>query len=54
MVNAARSLQCYYWIIIKVNKHVKCIIHSSKIVKINNYDHVHPGIALPRFHNFQR
>ena len=28
MVNAARSLQCYYWIIIKVNKHVKCIIYS--------------------------
>jgi hypothetical protein len=21
MVNAARSLQCYYWIITKVNKH---------------------------------
>ena len=26
-VNAARSLQYYYWIIIKVNKHVKCIIY---------------------------
>jgi len=30
MVNAARSLQCYYWILIKVDKHVTCIIHSSK------------------------
>ena len=28
MVNAAGSLQCYYWILIKVDKHFKCIIHS--------------------------
>ena len=28
MVTAARSLLCYYCILIKVDKHVKCIIHS--------------------------
>ena len=46
MVNAARSLKCYYWIIIKVNKHIKCIIYSSEIVNINNYDHVHPRYSI--------
>jgi hypothetical protein len=48
MVNAARSLQCYYWILIKVNKQVKYIIHEPQYLYVLRHHKlsISPGVLL--------